>query len=147
MYKLVIIYVVAMAGFVKAVPMGFALQAPPLLIGVMTLMGGFTSVIFLFFFGYRFKEIIQRGMGRKGLDKKRRRGTELLEKYGVAGLGIFGTLLIGQVITVILGILVSDEKKRVLMWTLIGIILWSTVLSLAAAAGMEFINRLNLFGK
>lgn len=146
MYKLVVIYLVALTGIVKAVPMGFALQAPPLLIGVMTMSGGFSSVAFLFFFGYRFKAIILRGMGRKGLDKKRKRGTDLLEKYGVVGLGIFGTMLIGQVITMILGILISNDRNRVLLWSLIGIILWTSILSLVAAAGIEFINRLNLFG-
>jgi len=146
MYKLVVIYLVALTGIVKAVPMGFVLQAPPIMIGVMTLLGGFTSVLFLFFFGYRFKEIILAGMGRKGLEKKRKRGTALLEKYGVAGLGLFGTVLIGPVITIILGILISDQRRRVLMWSLIGIILWTTVLSLAAAAGLEFVDRFNLFG-
>jgi hypothetical protein len=50
------------------------------------------------------------------------------------------------VITIILGILISDERRRVLLWSLIGIILWTTVLSLAAAAGLEFVDRFNLFG-
>jgi membrane protein DedA with SNARE-associated domain len=146
MYKLVVIYLLALTGIIKAVPMGFVLQAPPIMIGLMTLLGGFTSVIFLFFFGYRFKKIILRGMGRKGLEKKRKRGTELLEKYGVAGLGLFGPILIGSAVTIILGILVSDQRRRVLLWSLIGIILWTTVLSLAAAVGLEFVDRFSLFG-
>jgi membrane protein YqaA with SNARE-associated domain len=146
MYKLVVIYLLALTGIIKAVPMGFVLQAPPIMIGVMTLLGGFTSVIFLFFFGYRFKKIILRGMGRRGLEKKRKRGTELLEKYGVAGLGLFGPILIGSSVTIILGILVSDERRRVLLWSLIGITLWTTVLSFTAAVGLEFAGRFNLFG-
>jgi membrane protein DedA with SNARE-associated domain len=144
MYKLIIVFFVAMLGIWKAVPIGILLHAPPVLVCIFTVAGASVSAAGLFFFGYRFKEVLQRRMSYKRMEKKQERGKRLLDHYGVIGLGIFGTILLGPAVTVIIGVLVSNERKKVFIWTGISILVWSVVLTSVAAVSMELFDKLHL---
>jgi hypothetical protein len=79
------------------------------------------------------------------MKKKQRRGKKMLDKYGVAGLGIFGTILLGPPITMVIGVFLSRSKRKVLFWAMLGIVFWSSVLTAAAAYSLELFTRLTVF--
>jgi membrane protein DedA with SNARE-associated domain len=92
-YKIIIVFFAAMLGIWKAVPIGILLKSPPVLVCITTVFGASISASGVFFFGYRFKDAIQKRMNYKRMVKKQQRGKRLLDHYGVIGLGIFGTLI------------------------------------------------------
>ena len=48
----------------------------------------------------------------------------------------------GPNMTIILGMVVVKDPKKLLYWTLIGIIVWSLVLTIIAVVSIDLFNRL-----
>ena len=145
-YKLLIIYLACITGIFKAVPVGIMLRASPVLVALMTALGGVTAVVILYLLGEWVQQILERRMSERRLEKKKQRTRKLISKYGIIGLGIFGTLLVGIHVTIILGLLVVKTKKELLIWTSVGILLWSSVVTAAAASGIELFTKFSFFG-
>ena len=78
---------------------------------------------------------------KKGKSKKEERVLKLFDRYGLIGLGIFGTLIIGPPMTMILGLALVQKQKHFLYWTMTGIVVWSLVLTILGSLGIEFITR------
>ncbi len=58
------------------------------------------------------------------------------------GLGLLAPLLIGAPIGAALGLALGVPASRVLFWISLGIVVWSTVLTLAGALGLAGIETL-----
>jgi membrane protein YqaA with SNARE-associated domain len=145
MKDLLIIYLAGMTGIFKAIPLGIMLQASPVWIALMTAFGGLTAAAILYRFGGWMQQMMKKKSNRTGLDKREERTRRLYSKYGIIGLGIFGTLLLGLHITIILGLIVVKAKKKLLVWTTVGILLWSSVITAAAASGLELFEKILIF--
>jgi len=145
MKDLFIIYLAGMTGIFKAIPVGIMLQAQPFMIALMTALGGLTAAAVLYQFGGWMKQMLNKKKVGKRLDKREERTRRLYSKYGIIGLGIFGTLLLGLHITIILGLIVVKAKKKLLVWTTMGILLWSSVITIAAANGLELFEKILIF--
>jgi len=86
-------------------------------------------------------------MKRENIKNRRKeaRASKLLEKYGVFGLGFIGTLLMGPQMTIVLGLLIVKSHKKLLYWTLVGIIVWSLgTIGAAGGAGIGHITSSKL---
>jgi membrane protein YqaA with SNARE-associated domain len=145
LHKIFIIYLAGLTGIFKAIPVGMVLQASPVWIALMTALGGLTAAVILYVFGEWVRALFEKRMSEKRLEKKKEKTRRYLSKYGIVGLGIFGTLLLGFHITIILGLLVVKTKKVLLIWTTVGIMIWSLVGTAAVASGFEFITRMPFF--
>jgi membrane protein YqaA with SNARE-associated domain len=143
--KILLIYLAGLTGIFKAIPVGMVLHASPAWIALMTALGGLTAAVILYLLGEWVRGILERRMSKKRLDKKKEKTRRYLSKYGIMGLGIFGTLLLGFHITIILGLLVVKTKKLLLIWTTVGIMLWSSLGTVAVASGFELVTRLPFF--
>jgi hypothetical protein len=141
MYKLAIVFLIGMTGIWKAVPAGFLLKAPPLLVFFMTAFGAATSVTVLCVLGNRIKIWLMHKNGRR-IERKMNKGGILLKKYGVVGLGIFGTVILGPNFTTIVGLFLVHEHKRLMMWVMVGVFFWSGVLTVSAFLGFTFFSDL-----
>jgi membrane protein YqaA with SNARE-associated domain len=137
-----------MVGIYKAVPAGFLLKASPILICFMTALGASTSVILIYFFGNWIKiRILEKG-NQNRLNKKKSRAKVLFERYGIIGLAILGTVSIGPYITVLMGLIIVNEQKKLLLWTIISILFWTSSLTVVANISIELLNKftvINLF--
>jgi membrane protein YqaA with SNARE-associated domain len=142
MHDLIVIYLAGLTGIWKAIPVGMMLNTSPLSVGLMTLSGSCTTTTALYLFGGWVKRIVEKRSGRKRMQKKRMRAKRLMAKYGIIGLGLIGTIAIGPSATIITGLLLTGSGKRMLMWTIAGILLWTTVLTSFAAAGLELFGRI-----
>ena len=145
MKELLLIYLAGMTGIFKAIPVGMMLKASPVWVAIMTALGGLTAAVILFYFGGWVRHTLKKRKSGKGFEKREERTKRLYSKYGIIGLGIFGTLLLGLHITIILGLIVVKAKRKLLIWTTVGILLWSSVITVAAASGLELFERIPLF--
>lgn len=143
LYQSILIFLMGAAGIWKAVPFGFILKAPPLLIFLMTATGSITGVLILYFFGKQIKKLFKR---KKNPDKKQaktNRAMKLFDKYGVAGLGFFGTILIGPNPAILLGLTIVKKPKQLLYWVLASTVFWSFILTLTGVYSIELFQEIS----
>ena len=135
------IYLAGITGLYKGVPVGFAIKASPFITAVCTAMGSVTAVFVIYFSGTPLKSWIIDKFGKKKIEKKKSRFTNIMEHYGVIGLGLIATGIIGPIITTILGMMLVKETKRLIIFLSIGIILWSVALTIVASISLDLLKQ------
>ena len=139
---MLLVFLMGILGIWKSVPLGFLIGLSPVWIGVMTILGAFVGVIVLYFLGSRTKKYVLARMQKKKMGLKKERLTMLFEKYGTAGIGLIGTLVIGPNATIAVGLALVKSDKRLLYWTLLGTAVWSAVLSVIGAVSVELFQKI-----
>jgi membrane protein YqaA with SNARE-associated domain len=137
-----LIFLMGMLGIWKAVPLGLLLNAPPVGVFLMTSLGAIAGVLILFFFGSKIRNFVIQRRSNKHKNAKENRAALLFEKFGAAGLGFLGCLIMGPNMTIILGLVVVKSQKKLLYWTLTGIIVWSLALITIAVVSIDIFNRI-----
>jgi membrane protein DedA with SNARE-associated domain len=138
----ILIFLMGMLGIWKAIPLGLLLKSHPFFIFLLTALGASIAVIILFFFGSKIRAYVLQRLAKKENNKKKSNVSKLFNKYGAAGLGFLGCLLMGPNMTIILGMVIVKEQKKLLCWTLIGIVVWSLVLTTIAILSIDLFNKL-----
>jgi len=138
----VTIYLAGITGLYKGVPVGFAIQASPYITAIFTALGSLTAVFVIYFSGTSIKKWIINNFFKQKIDKKKSRFTSIMERYGVIGLGLFATGIIGPIITIILGLMLVKETKRLMVSLSAGIILWSVALTIVASISLDILKEL-----
>ncbi len=136
------IYLAGITGIWKGIPVGFALEAPPILTGLFTALGSITVVLILLFAGKPFKDWLLRRYGQKGLERKQGRMRRLMDRYGVAGVGLIASGLIGPTLSTLLGLALVQQTRRLMIFLITGVILWSTLITLMAMYSLELVLQL-----
>ena len=136
-YDLIIVYFAGVTGMWKALPVGFLLKMHPFYIGLMTTLGALSCNLIIYFSGKGIKRLFYSFYSEKVKDKKEGRVRRMFEKYGCPGLGMIGTLFMGQPVVMILGMIVVKRKKNLLLWVSAGTIIWSILLTIAGTYGMK----------
>ncbi len=139
--QIVTIYLAGITGLYKGVPVGFALQASPYVTATFTALGSITAVFVICFSGISLKRWIINKFFRNKIEKKKSRFTSLMERYGVVGLGLLAPGIIGPIITIILGILLVKETKRLMIFLSAGIVLWSVALTIVASISLDLLEQ------
>jgi len=142
MRDMIIIYFAGLMGIWKGVPIGMMLNTSPLIVGFMTLSGSCTTALILYLLGDWVKKYVEKRPGWAKMKKKQMKVERLMKKYGIIGLGMIGTITMGPSATIITGLVLTRAKNTLLIWTIIGILLWTTVITTAAAAGLEIIGKI-----
>jgi uncharacterized membrane protein len=119
-----------------AIPAGFALGLAPAVTAIAAALGAITGVLVIVLVGDRARTwlLARHGPGSGG----RGGGTisRVWERYGVIGLGLLAPLLVGAALGAALGLLLGATTRRLLLWLSAGIVLWSVILTGAAALGL-----------
>jgi len=142
-YPLIIIFFTAMLGIWKAIPLGLAFNANPILIWLTTVAGASFSVFVLYFFGKQIREYIIKKRENKTNKGKEARAKQLLDKYGMFGLGFIGTFLMGPQMTIILGLIIVKSDTKLLYWTICGIFVWSFVITYMGVGGIDLVQKIS----
>jgi len=135
------IYLAGITGLYKGVPVGFAIQASPYVTATFTALGSITAVFAIYFSGTSLKRWIINKFFSNNIEKKKSRFTRLMEHYGVVGLGLFAPGIIGPIITIILGILLVKQTKRLMIFLITGIVLWSAALTIVASISLDLLQQ------
>lgn len=125
-----------------AIPVGLALQLHPVAVGITAAIGAILGASAVVLLGERVRTwLVQRHGGK---EEKREHGLiyRIWHRYGVIGLGLLAPLLTGAPLGAALGLTFGVPAGRLLFWTSLGIVLWSTVLTLAGALGLVSIKTL-----
>ncbi len=87
-----------------AIPAGFAFGLPTWVIFLASLIGGLSGVFIATFLGDKIKQFLARY--RKPKPEKPKTGLiyTLWEKYGLIGLGFFGTMTVGAPVSIGVGV-------------------------------------------
>jgi membrane protein YqaA with SNARE-associated domain len=145
MHNLVIIYLTGMLGIWKAIPVGIILNASPLSICLMTILGASTTVVVIYLFGGWVRQFVLSKLNKNKLNKTKTKTNKLLARYGVIGLGLFGTMTMGPNMTILLGLIAVKARIILLAWIIIGILVWTAILTTAAALSFELFERIVFF--
>ncbi len=126
-----------------AIPAGLALRLPPPIVGVTAATGAMLGALIVVLLGKRARSWLTRHRGgRQEAPGRHRLIHQVWRRYGVIGLGLLSPLLTGAPLGVVLGLALGAPAGRLLFWTSLGIIFWSTALTLAGALGLAGIKAL-----
>jgi hypothetical protein len=131
-----------MIGLWEGIPMGFVLQLPALLVGVVSAFGSATATLIVFLLGERIQAWLLRRRGNAPPEKSDRLIDRVWRRYGVVGFGLLAPCLVGAPLGVALGIFLRAPARTLLLWLLAGIALWAVLLTIAGAYGSAGIRRL-----
>ena len=123
-----------------AVPLGLAMKLDPVLTGIATASGAVVGVIIVISFGSRVRNWMlkkKKAEQAKGTEQKERMIIRIWNKYGVAGLGMLGPLLVGAPLGAAIGVSLGVPSPRLLFWMTVGILLWTAGLTVAGVVGIE----------
>ncbi len=140
--KLLPVFGLAAIELWAAIPAGFALQLHPVATGVTAAIGAMLGALAVMLLGERARTWLAQHHGSKG--EKGRHGFihRIWQRYGVIGLGLLAPLVTGAPLGVVLGLALGVPAGRLLFWISLGIVLWSTLLTLFGALGLAGIGAL-----
>ena len=136
------LFLVGMTGIVKAVPVGLALNLSVVETGTYISLGSIVTVFILFFSGEPLKKRITKKWSKEKMEKKKGRFSVLLEKYGVAGVGLLTPGMLGPITSILIGLILLKDTSKLMPYLTAGIILWSFALSWLAFEGFDLIKGL-----
>jgi membrane protein YqaA with SNARE-associated domain len=125
-----------------AIPAGFALNLHPVTIGITAAIGAMLGGVLVMLLGERVRTWLMRRHDRIGEQGQKTRLQRIWHRYGVIGLGLLAPLLTGAPLGVVLGLTLGAPSGRLLFWIAIGIVLWSTVLTLIGALGLAGVESI-----
>lgn len=134
------IYLAGITGLYKGVPVGVALEAHPVITAGFTALGNITTVFILYFSGEPFKKWLFKKIGEDRLERKKEKFTHLMDRYGTVGLGLIVSGTLGPIPAVLIGMAVVKDTRRLMIFLVIGIILWSAALTVVAVLGVDLIK-------
>lgn len=121
-----------------AVPMGLTMGVPPWLVAALVIPASIAGAALMIWLVSPLREFV-----RKRYPERNRRGrTRLIfrvwRRSGLPGLGILGPLLVGPPPTMALGVILGASAKRLLLWTSLGIIVWTSFMELLWLFGHDW---------
>lgn len=134
-FKLLPVFLLAAVELWAAIPAGLALGLHPLLIGITVAGGAILCTFVVVFVGERVRNwLVHHHAGKEG---KKQPGLiqRIWHRYGTIGLGLLAPLLIGAPLGAALGLALGAPTGRLTIWISLGIILWTTILTVIGTLG------------
>jgi hypothetical protein len=136
------IYLAGITGLYKGVPVGIALQANPFVIAGFTALGSITTVFIIYFSGEPLRKWLFGRIGEGRLEKQKKKFMHIMDRYGTIGLGLIVSGTLGPIPAALIGMVVVKDTTRLLIFLVVGIILWSAGLTAFAVLGYDLIKQL-----
>ena len=133
---LLVLFLVGSFGLWMAIPVGLAYGFSPWIICITIILGSAFSTTLVYFMGNRVKKYVMSKKGEKYLGKSKAKMYRYLNKYGVIGLGLLLPGVFGPFLGMAIGISIVSATKRLLVWSLIGNVIWSILLTAVGAMGV-----------
>ena len=117
-----------------ALPIGFAVGLPAVVVGIIVAAGAVAGIVVAAFLGDKLRSFILRKRG--DAIKPGGRLYEFFNKYGIVGYGILAPAFVGATVSSALGIALGIERRKVIIWVSVGAILWTIVGTVLCALGL-----------
>ncbi|MCO7121859.1 small multi-drug export protein [Ihubacter massiliensis] len=159
LFKTITVTGIAVLELWAAIPAGFVFGLPPIIIAIVTIIGGILSSLLVVTIGGHVKNYIQNRraakyqqlstseqieMQQRESKKKHRQHSKIYQvwdKYGIIGLGLLAPVLTGALIGSTIAVSLGVPKQRIILWVSLGVIMWTVLLVTLAALGIDFIFR------
>jgi len=122
------------------VPVGLALSLSPVIIILTASLSYATGVGIVLFLGEPFRAWLYRRIGHRLPTDPDSRTRQLLDRYGVIGLGAVAPLTLGSQAAALLGLLANMPRWKLFLALAAGGVLWSTLFTLAFALGIATVQ-------
>jgi hypothetical protein len=144
--KLFSVFVFGMVGLWEGIPLGFVLKLPPTVIAVVSALGSLTATLLVASLGDRFGGRFLRERAASFASFTNEKHESLLDRvwrrYGIIGLALLAPCVTGAPVAVALGFFLKLPKAKLLAWLVVGIGLWSLILTAAGAYGSHGVRKL-----
>lgn len=141
LYKILTVAGLATFEIYAAIPAGFAFGISSWTIFVTTVVGGLAGVFIAAFLGKQIQQYLNKF--RKPKVNKAEKNTlifKIWEKYGVIGLGFFGTLTVGAPVSIGLGTGLNVSIQKLIIWCCAGVVTRCALFTALGHYGMKLIN-------
>ncbi len=121
-----------------AIPAGFAFGLPAWVIFIASVVGGLIGVFVAAFLGDKIRNFI--AQYRKPSPKVEKTDTlahRIWGKYGIIGLGFFGTFTVGAPVSIAVGLGLNASIHRLIFWCSLGVITRCIVFTIAGHYGTK----------
>lgn len=123
-----------------AIPAGFAMGLSAWIIFFASVSGGLAGVFVVAFLGDKIRNFVAKY--RKPKVKEIKTDTlahRIWNKFGIIGLGFFGTFTVGAPVSLAVGVGLNAPLHKLVIWCCIGVITRCIVFTLAGHYGMKLI--------
>jgi membrane protein YqaA with SNARE-associated domain len=123
-----------------AIPTGFAMGLSAWVIFFASAVGGLTGVFVTAFLGDKIRDLV--AIYRKPKIKEIKTDTlahKIWNKFGIIGLGFFGTFTVGAPISIAVGVGLNASINKLVFWCCMGVLARCVVFTLAGHYGMKMI--------
>jgi membrane protein YqaA with SNARE-associated domain len=140
LFKILTVLGLATFEIYAAIPAGFAFGLSPWIIFFASFTGGMLGVYVSAFLGDKIRSIFYKNKPKKEVaDKKQAMLLVLWKKYGVIGLGFFGTFSVGAPISIAVGTGLNADLKKLATWCCVGVLTRCIVFTLIGYYGLQLL--------
>ncbi|MGO8694956.1 MAG: hypothetical protein ACLQMF_14940 [Rectinemataceae bacterium] len=134
-----VVFAVSTMTLWSAIPLGFALHLPVVLIACAASSGAIVGALAGAILGERlrfgpFAALLERAKASAST-----RAQRLVAKFGVIGLGLLSPAICGSIIAAIIGRAIGMSLRPLLLWLSIGVLVWASVLTMVSYLGLDMI--------
>ncbi|AXV40574.1 small multi-drug export protein [Methanobacterium sp. BAmetb5] len=134
--SILIVFAASVVELWLGIPLGLVMEINPVLIIIFSAAGAILSAIAITILGENLRARLVKWKYGDETALKETRMYNLWNKYGIIGLGLLSPLIFGAPLGAAVGIALGAEKKGLILWMSIGIIIWSIALTVAGSMGL-----------
>ena len=120
-----------------AIPTGFAFGLSPWIIFFASITGGLVGVFVAAYLGDRIRVFFYKDNLKEEKKYKHPMVHKIWEKYGIVGLGFFGTMSVGAPISIAVGVGLNANLKKLLTWCCVGVACRCILFTLIGYYGLQ----------
>jgi hypothetical protein len=139
--RLLSVFLFGMIGLWEGIPLGFVLGLPPLVIALVSALGSATATLIVLPLGERARAWLARRGGKK-IGEGGRLIDRVWRSHGLVGFALLAPCLIGAPLGLATGLLLGAPARRLVPWLMVGIAVWTALMTLAGAYGSAGIRAL-----
>jgi membrane protein DedA with SNARE-associated domain len=137
-YKILTVAGLATFEIYAAIPAGFMFKLSPWIIFIASLVGGIAGVLIAAFLGEKIEKLLAKFRKPKAvIEKKPNLAHKIWEKYGIVGLGFFGTFLVGAPVSIAVGVGFNVNMHKLALWCSIGVLARCIIFTLIGYFGVQ----------
>lgn len=138
-YKILTVLALATFEIYVAIPTGFAFGLSPWIIFAAAFVGGIIGVFVAAFLGEKIELFIAKFRKPKTVEqiKKPNFAHKIWNKFGIIGLGFFGTMAVGAPVSIAVGVGFNVNMHKLAAWCCLGVLVRCTIFTLIGHYGMK----------
>jgi len=121
--KLLTVAMASIAELWVSIPMGFLFKLVPIDIVLATGLGASIGVAAVLLVGAPLRDRVMSRFFRQSSSYAR--SASIMNRYGAIGLGLLAPIIFGAPLTAILGIALGADARRLALWSIAGVWLWT----------------------